>query len=153
MVRDKEKVDAENKSPSDNANKRARSWVATKSAQQETDLRKALGLDRHPDDDKRRDAHGNSRRSGDETTKGTSMVGFDAFGKNEKWGADQVNVANARQGCINAEHDAKRARDEADELRKENEDLIKTLKLASKALQDGKHNKNDLDAFNKKSQT
>ena len=52
MVREKEKVDAEEKSPSD-ANKRARSWVDTKSARQETDARKALGVDRHPLDDVR----------------------------------------------------------------------------------------------------
>ena len=84
MVRDKEKVDAADKSPSDNANKRAQSWVATKSAQHETDLRKALGVDRHPDDNKRRDAHGNLRRSGEESSKSTSKAGFSEFGKNEK---------------------------------------------------------------------
>ena len=77
-------------------------------------------------------------------------AGFSGFGKNEKWAADQVNVANARQGRINAEHEAKQAIDKAAELRKEKEEFINTLKLAAKVLQEGKHNKDDLDAFNKK---
>ena len=96
MVRDKEKVDAADKSPSNDVNERVRSWVATKSAQHETRIRKALGIDCHPDDNKHRDKHGNSRRSGEESSKGTSKAGFSDFGKNEQWAADQVKVANAR---------------------------------------------------------
>ena len=71
------------------------------------------------------------------------MAGFDDFRKTEKWATDQVDVANARQGRINAEYAAKQTRDENAELRK-------TLKFAAEMLKDGKHNKHDLDSFNKR---
>ena len=123
MVRDKEKEDATDNQSPDGTSKKSRSWVETKSAKKETTIKKALGIDRHPDDDKRRDKHGNSRSSDAESTKDTSMVGFSEFGKAEKWAADQVKVANAQQGHIDTEHKAKKARDKTKELCREAKEL------------------------------